>query len=71
MSLFLEPSDVQLLTGFVMASKQLAWCKKNGIAAWMNARGQVVIPVAAIEGRKTAANEPAWKPDFTKIAGRG
>jgi hypothetical protein len=70
MSPFLEPADVERLTGYVMASKQLAWCKRHGIAAWLNARGEVVVPLVAIEGRKVA-NDSAWKPDFTKIAGRG
>jgi hypothetical protein len=70
-SAFLDSADVEKLTGYVMASKQLAFCKRNGIAAWLSARGEVVIPLAAIEGRKIPANEPAWKPDFTKIAGRG
>lgn len=51
-----------------MASKQLAFCKRNGIAAWLNARGQVVVPLAAIEGRK-AANEPSWRPDFRALRG--
>ena len=66
MSPFLAPPDVERLTGYVMASKQIEWCKRNGIPAWMNARGEVVIPLAAIEGRK-AANEATWKPDFSVL----
>lgn len=69
-SLFLPPDDVARLTGYVMASKQLAWCKRNGVQAYLSARGEVVIPIAAIEGRK-AANEPAWAPDFTELRGQG
>jgi hypothetical protein len=65
---FLEPEDVERLTGYVMASKQLAWCKRNGIAAWLSARGQVVVPLAAVEGRK-AANEERWRPDYTELRG--
>lgn len=67
LSPFLEPADVERLTGYVMASFQLRFCKNNGIPAWLNARGEVVIPRAAIEGRGPAANEPAWRPDYTAL----
>ena len=70
MSPFLEPADVELLTGYKMASYQLKWCRNNGVQAYLNARGEVVIPRTAIEGRK-AQNDPAWSPDFTKLAQRG
>lgn len=69
MSPFLDPADVKRLTGYVMASKQLEWCKRHGIPAWLSAAGEVNVPLAAIEGRKTAANEPAWKPDYSAIRG--
>ena len=66
MSAFLEPDDVARLTGYEMASYQLKWCKRNGIAAWLSAKGEVIVPLAAIEGRKVA-NEPTWTPDFSHI----
>jgi hypothetical protein len=66
MSRFLEPADVERLTGYVMASKQLKWCRNNGVQAYLSARGKVQIPVTAIEGRK-ADNDPAWKPDFSPL----
>lgn len=69
MSRFLEPADVELLTGYVMASKQLKWCRNNGVQAYLSARGKVLIPVAAIEG-KAPANEPDWKPDFSALEKR-
>lgn len=69
MNPFLEPDDVKRLTGYVMASKQLAWCKRNGIPAWLSAAGEVIVPLAAIEGRRTAANEPAWTPDVRALRG--
>lgn len=65
MSLFLLPADVIRLTGRIRASSQLAWCKENGVQAYLSASGQVVIPVSAIDG-KPAANEP-WAPDFTAL----
>lgn len=70
MSPFLEPADVERLTGYVMASFQLKFCRNNGIPAWLSAKGEVVIPRAAIEGRTPAANEPSWSPDYSKL-GKG
>lgn len=66
MSLFLLPADVIRLTGYERASKQLEWCRNHGVQAYLSARGEVVIPVAAIEGRK-AANEERWRPDFSAL----
>lgn len=69
MSLFLLRADVERLTGYVMASKQLSWCKRNGVQAYLSARGEVLIPVAAIEGRKIAANEASWTMDVKALRG--
>lgn len=71
MNPFLEPEHVERLTGYKMASFQLKWCKRNGIPAWLSAAGEVIVPLAAIEGRKVAANEPGWKPDFSHIRRQG
>lgn len=64
---FLDPADVQRLTGYEMASYQLKWCKANGVPAWLNARGEVIIARTAVEGRPKAENDPAWSPDFTVL----
>lgn len=66
MSPFLEPEHVVRLTGYEMASYQLKWCRNNGIPAWLNAKGEVIVPLAAVEGRK-AANEPAWTPNYSAL----
>lgn len=68
MSPFLEPADVEKLTGYVMASYQLKFCRNNGIQAWLSAKGEVVIPRVAIEGRKPA-NEERWTPDYSALKG--
>ena len=68
MSPFLEPEDVVKLTGYVMASKQLKWCTNNGVRAYLNARGEVVVPRSAIDGVK-AQNDPTWTPDYSAIRG--
>lgn len=62
MSAFLEPADVEKLTGLKRPSAQLAYCKKNGIQAWLSARNEVVIPVSAVNGRPS--NDSTWAPDF-------
>lgn len=66
MSAFLCPEDVRRLTGRKRASAQLEWCKANGIPAYLSATGEVVVPLAAFEGRK-AQNDAAWEPDYSKI----
>lgn len=68
MSRFLETADVQKLTGYEKPSFQLRYCRKNGIQAWLNGRGEVVIPVCAIEGK--AQNDADWKPDFSALGKR-
>lgn len=65
MSPFLEPADVVRLTGYEMASYQLKWCRNNGVAAWLNARGEVIIARTAVEGKPKAENDAAWTPDLT------
>lgn len=69
MSPFLEPEDVKRLTGYEMASFQLKWCRNNGIPAWLSAKGEVIVPIAAVEGRKPAANEERWTPDYSALKG--
>jgi hypothetical protein len=66
MSRFLDPDDVKRLTGFVLPSKQLQWCRNNGVPAYLSAQNEVCIPVAAFEGRK-AENDAAWSPDFSAL----
>lgn len=67
---FLEPAHVERLTGYVRASAQLEWCRENGVQAWMNGKGEVIVPRTAIEGKRPA-NEAAWSPDFTALSGGG
>lgn len=66
---FLDSAHVKRLTGYVRASAQLEWCKENGVQAWMSAKGEVIVPWCAIEGKRTAANDEPWVPDVTAIRG--
>lgn len=67
---FLKPAAVERLTGFQRKSSQLAWCKANGVRAWLNGKGEVIVPLSAINGTKVA-NDPEWRPDFKGIRGEG
>lgn len=67
MSRFLEPADVERLTGRKLPSKQLEYCRDNGIRAWLSARNEVIIPLTAIDGKPTATNDSTWTPDFSSI----
>lgn len=35
----------------------------------MSARGEVIVPIVAIEGRKAANDAAPWTPDYTAIGG--
>jgi hypothetical protein len=64
---FLSESAVKRLTGRERPSAQLRWCRDNGVRAWLSARNEVVIPVAAVNG-KPAAEADTFTPDFTVFA---
>jgi hypothetical protein len=71
MSPFLDPADVTRLTGYKLASFQLRWCRENGVRAWLNGSGEVIVPRSAIDGVKVAGNDPAWNPDFSPLQKTG
>lgn len=60
--MFLTRDQVQELTGTRVRAKQLAWLARQGILHWQNVAGRVVVPVSAIEGRKSEPPKPEWKP---------
>jgi hypothetical protein len=69
MSRFLTAEDVKKLTGYVMPSFQLKWCRNNGVQAWLSAREGAMVPVTAIEGRK-ADNDAHGPRTFHRFASR-
>ena len=61
-SLFLTALDVQILTGWIVHSKQIAALRKLGIAFFVNpATGRPIVPLKAIEGERTQQTSLAWK----------
>lgn len=70
MSRFLDPADVEKLTGKKRPSAQLRWCMARGIQAWLSGANRVVIPLAAIEGTRKSSNDEDWSPDFSSCRKR-
>ncbi|MFJ9450280.1 DUF4224 domain-containing protein [Herbaspirillum sp. NPDC101397] len=62
MSKFLEASDLAILTGRKVKSKQIEVLRKMGIAFFVNACGKPVVAIAAVEGPKRSASVPIWTP---------
>lgn len=69
MSTFLEESEIAILTGRKIKSKQIELLRTLGITYYVNATGHPVVLRSAIEGRKVAP-PPAkvWTPNVLRIA---
>lgn len=52
MSIFLEAADLVRLTGRKLKSKQCEALRRMGLPFHVNAAGEPVVAVAAVEGRK-------------------
>lgn len=60
MSIFLTVQDLSELTGRKMKSKQIEALKKMGLPFWVNAIGEPVVTIAAVQGRAEPQREKAW-----------
>jgi hypothetical protein len=60
MSMFLTVQDISELTGRKMKSKQIEALRKMGLPFWVNAIGEPIVTVAAVEGRSEPQREKAW-----------
>lgn len=60
MDTFLTADAVVRLTGRRRKSKQIEALRTMGLPFWVNAIGEPVIAVAAVEGRKAAPEEKVW-----------
>lgn len=60
METFLNPDAVIQLTGRRRKSKQIEALQQMGLPFWVNAIGEPVVALAAIEGRKEAPREKVW-----------
>lgn len=62
MSIFLEKDDMAKLTGRKIKSLQIKVLSKMGLPFRVNACGEPVVTVAAVEGRRDAAVPATWSP---------
>jgi hypothetical protein len=60
METFLTADAVVRLTGRRRKSKQIEALRTMGLPFWVNAIGEPVIALAAVEGRKVAPEEKVW-----------
>ncbi|NHZ81857.1 DUF4224 domain-containing protein [Massilia sp. CCM 8695] len=60
METFLTKDALVTLTGRRRQSKQIEALRTMGLPFWVNAIGQPVVTVAAVEGRKEAPREKEW-----------
>lgn len=61
MGMFLTVQDISELTGRKMKSKQIEALKKMGLPFWVNAIGEPIVTVAAVEGRIEPQREKVWE----------
>lgn len=64
MSIFLDPSDVEILTGKKSKAGQVDALRHMGITFYVNASGHPVVPKSAIEGsnKEVAQKDKPWVP---------
>ena len=64
-ALFLTSEELEALTGYRVAARQIRWLQSQGITHLVSARRKPVVPRATIEGR--AAPAPAKGPDWSAL----
>lgn len=60
MDTFLTTEALAVLTGRRRKSKQIEQLRTMGLPFWVNAVGEPVVTIAAVEGRKEAPREKTW-----------
>jgi len=60
MDTFLTTDAVVQLTGRRRKSNQIKKLRELNLPFWVNAVGEPIVPLAAIEGRKAAPQEKVW-----------
>jgi hypothetical protein len=63
--LFLDDTELAVLTGRKLKSRQVEWLRQNGVAFRVNATGHPVVTRAAVEGRaddEKSAPARGWTP---------
>lgn len=70
MSIFLNPSDVAILTGKKSKAGQVDALRRMGIAFYVNPSGRPVVPRSSVEGKEISDKPtPAWEPSVLNSHG--
>ena len=70
MSIFLDQSDVAILTGKKLKSQQVDVLRRMGILFYVNASGRPVVPRSSIEGKEISDKPtPSWEPSVLNSHG--
>ena len=67
-TMFLNPDELALLTGFHRKGRQVEQLRRMGIAFYVNGCGRPVVARAAIEGSAARASPRTWAPSVVKLA---
>ena len=67
-TVFLNPDELALLTGFHRKGRQVEQLRRMGIAFYVNGCGRPVVARAAIEGSTAGASPRTWAPLVVKLA---
>lgn len=67
--MFLEPRELEDLTGYVQAAAQVRWLRKNGVTHYVRADGQVRVPRSFFADPKTKA-VIAIEPNYAALQAR-
>lgn len=62
--MFLTPSELKQLTGYAQRTRQVAQLRRMGIAFFVNAAGQPVVPRSTIDGGKPTTQPNTWEPSW-------
>lgn len=66
-AVFLESSEIAMLTGRKMKSHQITALRQMGIPFWVNAAGHPVVTRATVEGRSSDSEPPKRKWVSNKV----
>jgi hypothetical protein len=67
-TMFLNPDELALLTGFHRKGRQVDQLRRMGIAFYFNGCGRPIVARAAIEGSAAGTSPRTWAPSLVKLA---
>jgi Domain of unknown function (DUF4224) len=67
-TMFLNPDELAMLTGFHRKGRQVEQLRHMGIAFYINGCGRPVVARTSIEGRAKGASPCVWTPSVVKLS---